>query len=65
MKQQSIKRRKFLKNSLLIASAATTGLGLNSCIIPEKEAKNININLGKTYKWKAVTTWPTNFSCFR
>lgn len=57
-------RRKFIKTAsaaaLLGSSALLTACGTNT----NNRESSPNINTGKTYDWKMVTTWPPNFPIF-
>ncbi len=44
--------------SKLLGGLVLGNLALTSC---RGTKKSVNINLGKTYVWKMVTTWPKNF----
>ena len=56
-----MKRKDFFKG----LAVGTIGLpiAIRACLGQEVVQKNTgpNINLGKSYKWKMVTTWPPNF----
>ncbi len=57
-----MKRKTFLKSSLLAATSA--GALLSSCNADGNATQSTNapnINTSKKYNWKMVTTWPPNF----
>lgn len=56
---KKLQRRDFIKSASVAAVAASAGM-INGCN-EKQETKNVNINTGKTYEWKMVTSWPPNF----
>jgi len=56
---KKLHRRHFIKTASAAAVVATTGLA-TSCN-EQQENKNVNINTGKKYEWKMVTSWPPKF----
>ena len=57
--KKKINRKEFLKAAAIVGVGASL---LSSC--KESDTSDItapNINTGKKYKWKMVTTWPPNF----
>lgn len=64
MSESSPQRRQFLKNSALIGGATITGLGFSACQKTKKDLQTVQINTGKTFKWKGTATWPPNFPIF-
>jgi len=57
-----MKRKTFLKSSLLAATSA--GALLSSCTADGNSTQSINapnVDTGKKFNWKMVTTWPPNF----
>ncbi len=57
-KNSKISRKRFIKNGAL-ALGATALVGCQSTA--KNETEGININSGKKYQWKMVTTWPPKF----
>jgi TRAP-type mannitol/chloroaromatic compound transport system substrate-binding protein len=55
----SINRKDFLKKTVIAAAGGSTLLA--GCAKAENSQGAANINLGKTFEWRMVTTWPPHF----
>ena len=57
---KKIIRRDFIKNVSLSTLAISSGI-ISSCSNEKKENTSSAVDMGKTYEWKLVTTWPPHF----
>lgn len=54
-----MKRKEFIKNTMLVAAGAT---GVLACASDQKEGEGGASTISnKKYNWRMVTTWPPNF----
>jgi len=56
-----MKRKEFLKKSLLATIAGTSILNACASDVATEIDDGISINYNKIHRWKMVTTWPPNF----
>ena len=57
---KKIVRRDFIKNVSLSTIAISSGV-ISSCTNESKENTSSAVDMGKTFEWKLVTTWPPHF----
>lgn len=61
-----MKRKDFLKKSLMAGSALAAGMTtMSSCVAKEEtDLSTVNVNFNQNFNWRMTSVWPKNFPIF-